>query len=141
MMVITKILGLCIFFLFFSLSVSALPMNENSDQSCDANGLCTTIVYSYQKYYQENGQWAQIDENFNINNCESGYNYCVDSNLYQFHIKSTYAAPLVTYGNTRVLFSLDFIESLYPLITATGEANKNSITYKDILTGVDLKYT
>ncbi|MBI1972573.1 LamG domain-containing protein [Candidatus Woesearchaeota archaeon] len=55
------------------------------ERSCDGT-LCAHTIYSYQKYYQNNGSWKQIDENFYSTPCTTGYDFCVTDNLYQTYM-------------------------------------------------------
>ena len=64
-----------------------IEVGENWERSC-ANEICTDTIYVHQKYYQEDGTWQQIDENFYSSGCQSNYNFCVTNNLYQVHMKT-----------------------------------------------------
>ena len=114
-------------------------LGPNWEQVC-SNGVCTLTVYSYQKYYQEKGEWVFLNESFGTENCQKGYAFCVDRNEFQFHVKSTYDSPMIKRGSTNITFSLlslgnSMISKKSPIIT------ENVITYKDILPGIDLRYT
>ncbi|MEK6839605.1 MAG: hypothetical protein AABX72_01575, partial [Nanoarchaeota archaeon] len=87
-----------------------------------------------------NNQWKQIDENFGTQNCRSGYAYCVDNNLYQFHVKNTFSEPLVIYGDTNLSFTLASLANV-PLLSSSAIVEGNTVTYSNIIPGIDVRYT
>ncbi len=125
--------------LIIVVDVNAMEYGPNYDKSC-SDGICTYNIYSNIKYYQENGIWKEINESFDIVNCATGYNSCVDKNLYQFNINNSYVAPLIIYNNTRVSFDLINL-SVFTKSYPVAEISKNTVVYRNIYPGVDLRYT
>ncbi len=119
--------------------VSATEYGTNYEKDCIGEA-CTATVYSYQKYYQDNNQWKQINGRFSTENCEQGYEYCVDQNLYQMHIKNIYGAPMISYGDTKVSFTLNSIGNL-ALSAPSVSIKDNQAVYINLASGIDLKYT
>ncbi|MDP1694180.1 MAG: hypothetical protein Q8L34_01440 [Candidatus Woesearchaeota archaeon] len=66
---------------------TGLEQGENWERTCTETN-CEHTLYSYQKYYQDNGLWRSIDENFYSTPCQNGYDFCVVDNLYQMQMKS-----------------------------------------------------
>src|SRR3989344_452019 len=131
-----------IYFIFgFLLLLASLVLAEagtNYETTCN-EGICTSTIYSYQKYYQNDGVWTQIDENFGTENCEINYNYCVDKNLYQFNARNNFDDFRVNYGDTNLAFSLNSLGDL-PISDSVAEINNNVLTYRNIIQGIDVKY-
>ena len=82
-----KVFLLLIIFGYLSaLLVNALDTFYGSNHKSSCSGdICVADVYSYQKYYEENSEWKEIDENFGDENC-GDYDYCVDGNVHQFYL-------------------------------------------------------
>ena len=121
----------------FSLVLSEI--GPNYETTCDENSVCTSTIYSYQKYYQENNEWVQIDENFGTENCEPGYFYCVDKNLYQFNTEQSLGELEINYGGTILSFFLNSIGGVPPS-NSVAEINGNLLIYRDVIPGIDVRY-
>ena len=80
-----------IIFVFFILTSGVYAqtiLSSNTEQTCQGS-TCVLSLYSYTKYYQESGVWTFLSETIDTINCEQGYNFCVDRNLYQAHFSSS----------------------------------------------------
>src|SRR3989338_3298016 len=68
---------LVIAFLFSLTSVSASQpsIGSNYETSCD-NNVCTSTIYSYEKYFNRNGEWEEIDESWHDCSIEGVNMYC-----------------------------------------------------------------
>ncbi len=134
------ILGfLVILITFFTINISAKEYGPDYVTDCN-EGLCTVLIYPYQRFYQENGTWKQIDERFSIENCELNYDYCVDQNLYQSNIKQVYSPLMITYKNTKLSFNILNIAG-FTQSSSIAEIRDNTVIYKEIYPSIDLKYT
>ncbi len=123
--------------LAISANASEVSYGSNYDSSC-AEDTCITNIYSYQKYYQENSEWKQIDESFGTENC-GVYDYCADGNIHQFYLSGDSLAPQYTVGEKAITFGLNSLlgssNFSYNLII-----QDNIATYKDVIPGIDLEY-
>ncbi len=126
--------------------VNADIINEYSDTSCN-EVICTRNIYSYQRYYQSNGQWQEINENFNNQNCLAGYDSCVLNNLYQVYIKNN----INTANSIKFVkdgFSIEFqpISSGYSASLLSSPQNSNANLNNNIalfpnsFNNIDIKY-
>lgn len=133
-------------------SGSGVSYGSNWESVC-VEGECETTIYSYQKYWLENNDWLEIDENFDDVNCDVNYDYCVDRNLYQVHAKaSPDSADAIKYvGNgAEITFqplSLNYRNSenqIQQISTVQGSlavVENNMIFYEDsFVEGTDLSY-
>ncbi|MBU0959222.1 MAG: hypothetical protein KKB31_04740, partial [Nanoarchaeota archaeon] len=114
-------------------------VGKNYETNCE-NGICTTNLYSYQKYYQDDGKWKEINENFKTENCEDGFDFCVDGNLYQFNSNENLSNQKITYKDSILSFGLNKLYDLTvdkPIATISG----NVLNYSGIYDGIDLIYT
>ena len=133
--------------------VSLDSKGVNWERNCAESGGCETVLYSYQKYYvNENDEWEQIDERFRTENCEEGYDVCVDRNLYQVHVKSdSDSTETIKYVKDGVALTFQPLGISYRTIDSSqgenaigrsAEVNENRISYHNIFgRGIDLDYT
>lgn len=125
---------------------------ENWEKACQG-GTCTHKIYNYAKYYQKNGLWQPIDENFYSSGCQTGHDFCVIDNLYQAHMKSYLdaAAPLtLAYGNLNVGFSPlqlsyrnnDQQQRLTTIRHSPSQVTKQQVLYPAAFgNGVDMRFS
>ena len=125
----------------------------NWERNCEDGG-CQITLYSYQKYYVNEGdEWEQIDENFGTENCEQGYDVCVDRNLYQVHVKSgSDSAETIKYVKDGVALTFqplalnyrdnsDFEQRISDSGRRTVDADDNIISYDNIFgNNIHLRY-
>jgi len=118
--------------------LTAAALTPNSETTCE-NGICTAKIYSFQKNYPEDGVYKPIDENFDTANCEEGFEYCVDKNIYQFNAEDTLGNFRTSFGDTIVSMNLESLSSSdHNLGSAT--IDENTIQYP-LADGMYLKYT
>lgn len=111
----------------------------NYDSSC-VDDICTATVYSYQRYYEEDGSWKAIDENFGSKNCGE-YDYCVDGNVHQFYLSKDSLNADYSKDATAISFGLYQLFGLSSANFSKDIVIEGSLaTYKDIISGVDLEY-
>ena len=110
-----------------------MDKGSNFERSC-GNDLCTITIYSYDKYFNRNGQWEEIDENWH----RCGDNFC--TNNYYFNTIAD-EEGLVTINSDNVQFSQrisGFANSnvvlLEPIIRGS------TLTYLNVIPNVDLRY-
>ncbi len=113
-------------------SVSQHTYDFNSDTSC-SNDICTTSLYSYEKYFERNGAWEEIDENWY--ECSEGY--C--TNEYYFKSTTDSQGIVTSYlGNEQL--SMQLSNLLNQQLTFNPTIEGSVLTYEDVIPNVDLRY-
>ena len=113
-----------------AVQISYTPFSETS---C-SNNICTATLYSYEKYfYNSEGNWVEIDENWH--SCAEGY--CTN----EYHYKATAnnnGQIIATLNNNAINFQLSNL--LNSPLTFNPTINNNQLTYENIIPNVDLNY-
>lgn len=139
-----KLLILGFLLLITIVSVEAVILSEFSDRECDEI-ICKQNIYSNQRYFQSNGNWQKINENFNNQNCLTDYDYCVLNNLYQVHIKNVNSPNSIKF--IRDGYSIEFQPVSFnigptslPMQTPTVSVNNNKIFFNSLLNNINIQY-
>ncbi len=76
--------------LIIVLNVNALETGPNYERECNGD-MCNIKFYSTQKYWDDNGKWVEINEDWTTKGCKKSYEYCVVDNKknYEVHVKDT----------------------------------------------------
>jgi len=126
-------------FIFFTTAQSQPSHQSTSDKGSNfertcIGDKCNLVVFSYDKYFQRNGEWEQIDENWypcGDNFCTKNYyfNATADSNgLIKMNIGNRqFRQQISTFRNLNVTLSSP---------TISGSV----LTYTDVIPNIDLKY-
>jgi hypothetical protein len=119
--------------------IIALPLvsaqtsySQFSDKTCDGNS-CTTKIYSYERYFQRNGNWEEINENWY--NC--GNNFCTRN--YWFNVTADNSGNIISKrGNNQLSMRLNGFLSRN--LNFNPIMNESVLVYQDILPNIDLQY-
>ncbi len=130
-----------------------ITRGANWDEVCQ-DSTCTKSYYGGIVNYKEDDEYVPIDQNINITNCETNYDYCIDKNLYQVHYKTdpttaqsvrfvkddyyfTFQPMSLNYRN-----SLDMIQQINTPQPVTGTVADNIFTYPNIFgEGLNITYS
>src|SRR3989338_4301572 len=115
------------------LQTTTTNKGSNFETQCE-NNLCTTTVYSYDKYFQINNVWEEIDENWYL--CEN--NLCTKN--YHFNATASQDGTVTMHlGNKQFNQQISNFNNLN--LTISSPTIEGSIlTYRNILPDIDLKY-
>lgn len=135
--------GLLIFsitFIYLSfLSIVSAQSNikgENYETSC-LNNICTTTVYSYEKYFFKNNQWEEIEDNFFDCSSDSEVKYCTKN--YYFNVKIKNGTITAIKDNQNLTFKLTKFANSNPTFNQPI-IQDNLLKYQNIVENVDLQY-
>lgn len=120
------------------LNVSAYVERGPNYETICYGSVCETDIYSYERYWFENGKWVEIDESFSDCSVDGKLRYC--TNVYNFNVISDGD------GRTSAFFDgKEFTVTLDSFLGRNLEFNPsvsgNVLTYKNILPEVDLVYS
>ncbi|MBI4182330.1 MAG: hypothetical protein HY520_05175 [Candidatus Aenigmarchaeota archaeon] len=110
----------------------------NWDRTC-SGAACTVTIYPFQKYYQEGGQWQEINEDFQP--CPSA-DFCVPGNLYQASLAN--GSVSLSSGTRTAAFRLLAVRSGGTELTlsySSAGANANRVEYRSVLPGMDITFS
>ena len=135
------ILSVTIILLYFTYLSSAQSIQSreltnqgsNFETTC-ADNLCATTIYSYDKYFNRNNEWEEIDESWK--SCEQGF--CTNNYYFQATASSSGAVSIQRDNRqfTQQITSLanNNLTLQNPII------QNNLLTYENILPNTDLVY-
>lgn len=107
---------------------------SNFETQC-TNNLCTTTIYSYDKYFNRNNQWEEIDENWI--SCEESF--CTNNYYFRATINQN-SEVTIQDSNRQLTQQLSSINNINQIQPASPTIQGNTITYENILPNTDLKY-
>ncbi len=106
---------------------------ENFETRC-TNVNCTTKVFSYDKYFNRNGQWEEISENWY--NC--GNEFCTQNYYYNVTAHND-GLIYINLENQQVSYQVSSIANI-PVINSIPSVENSILTYENIIPNVDLAY-
>jgi len=124
-------------FIFFTTAQSSsrtiTDQGSNFERTC-MDDKCDTVIFSYEKYFNRDGQWEEISENWQ----QCGEEFCTN----EYHFK------VIADQNARVVMQLDNEEFIQQISTfkginltlSTPTIDGSMLTYQNILRNVDLRY-
>lgn len=98
-------------------------------------GVCNTTVYSYEKYFDRNGVWEEIDENWH----PCGINQFCTTNYYYDVIASQNGLISLNMEGGPVTQQITSFANL-PIVTSAPSIENSILTYQNIIPNVDLNY-
>ena len=125
-------------FIFFTTAQSSqtrelMNQNTNSETLCTSTR-CTTTVYSYDKYFNRNGIWEEINESWH--NC--GDNFC--TNNYYFNTTVDMEGIMtMQLNNQRFSQQISSFANQIPILSLPV-IRESTLTYYNILPNIDLRY-
>lgn len=129
-----------IFIVMLSISLSSAQLNNkgaNYETNCQ-NNICTTQVYSYEKYFFRDNQWEEINENFFDCSSEGRTKYCTKD--YHFNVLADDGDVSAKIGNNEFAVKLNNFRNLPLQFSPVIEGN--TLIYKDVVQDyVDVKYS
>lgn len=138
-----KIMILAMIILIFAIMqnvIAAEPRNSvgaNYETTCSGD-ICTTEIYSYEKYFLRNNQWEEIDEDFFDCSSDGRAKYC--TNDYHFNIVADDGDVSAKIGNSEFAVKLSNFRNLPLQFNPIIEGN--TITYQNVVQDyVDVKYS
>jgi len=117
--------------------VSAIEYGSNWDKNCNGN-LCQVNVYSYEKYWNGNNGWEEIDESFSDCSADGRTRYCTED--YRFRAIADDNGTVSAFIGSEE-FTVRLNELLGRNVDFIPRISENMISYDDIIPGVDLVYT
>src|SRR3989344_7040572 len=111
---------------------SFTDIGNNFDKTCYENS-CITTIYSYERYFNRNGVWEEIDENW----YSCGNSFC--TNNYYFNATADNQGTITFYLNNNQL-SMQLSNFQNAQLSFNPVLNGSTIIYQDIIPNVDLRY-
>src|SRR3989344_4416475 len=106
---------------------------SNFETTCQENE-CTTTIYSYDKYFNRNGAWEEIDESWHT--CAEGF--CTNSYYFDATVNNEGLVTL-NLGNQEFTQRASSFNNLN-VTPVSPTIEGNLLTYGNILPNIDLKY-
>jgi|SRR3989344_1720723 len=136
---ILNLILLTVVLIFSSNFISAQEITKslNYETSCE-NEVCTTMIYSYEKYFLRNNVWEEIDEDFFDCSANGETKFC--TNNYRFNV--------VAKGNGEVSAFRNGEEDRFKLMDFRNNSLRFSpvlrdgmLVYEDVIPGyIDIEY-
>ncbi|PJC45020.1 hypothetical protein CO038_00660 [Candidatus Pacearchaeota archaeon CG_4_9_14_0_2_um_filter_39_13] len=120
----------------FASAQENVERGPNYEITCQNDGLCEARIYSYEKYWYENGEWGEMDEAF-FDCSDTRTKYCTRSYNYNVIADSDGFVSAFLDGQEFGVKLTGFLEQ--PLSYSVS-ARGNIVTYSNIVPGVDLVY-
>ena len=111
---------------------SFTKIGSNFDTLC-YDSVCTTKLYSYEKYFERNGVWETVDEDWHA--CEN--NFC--TNDYYFNATADNQGTVTANLNNQQL-SFQLSNLLNSQLSFNPTIQGSVLTYENIVPNVDLQY-
>ncbi len=128
-------LFLSVFIFFSTAQTSRQPISDkgtNFDRTCIGDS-CNIVIYSYDRYFNKNGEWEEIDENWY--NC--GENFCTKN--YYFNVTAD-SNGLVRMNSNERQFNQRISSFRNLNLTLSSPVIRGSLlVYENVLPNIDLR--
>ena len=113
---------------------SLASQGSNFETMCLSNS-CETIIYSYDKYFNRNSRWEEIDENWHI----CGEMFCTNNYYFQA-IADSNGRVAIQNNNKQFTQQISRFRNENLSIFSLPVIEGSLITYPNILPNIDLRY-
>lgn len=116
--------------------VSAIEYGSNWDRNCKGD-ICEVNIYSYEKYWDNNGAWDELNDRFSDCSEEEITKYC--SGNYHFKAIADNNGTISTLMDGEE-FTLSLLDLLGRNRTFNPSIQDNAVVYTNVVPNIDLKY-